>query len=57
MFQSVIQEKWDILDLSDGARALHDALLDYEGDGVYADLLIPWLHDHPHALAWLRSFA
>ncbi|MBR7634274.1 hypothetical protein [Janthinobacterium lividum] len=57
LFQSVIQEKWDLLDLSDDARALHDALLDYEGDGVYADLLIPWLHDNPHASAWLRSFA
>ncbi|PVX36220.1 hypothetical protein C8C92_2832 [Janthinobacterium sp. 78] len=54
---SVIQEEWDLCDLLDGARALHDALLDYEGDGVYADLLLPWLRANPPALAWLRSFA
>ncbi|MED5595250.1 hypothetical protein [Janthinobacterium sp. P210006] len=45
LFQSTLQEKWDLPDLSDGARALHDALLDYEGDGVYAELLTPWYPD------------
>lgn len=54
---SVIQEEWHLPDLLDGARALHDALLDYEGDGVYADRLLPWLRANPPALAWLRSFA
>lgn len=55
--RSVIQEEWHLPDLLDGARALHDALLNYAGDGVYADLLLPWLRDNPQVLGWLRSFA
>lgn len=37
-------------------RHLHDALLHYEGDAVFPDLLAPWIHANPSAHAWLASF-
>jgi hypothetical protein len=37
-------------------RGLHDALLAYEGNSAYVDVLLPWLKQHPNARTWLYSF-
>ena len=35
--------------------SLASRLLDYDGQDVFGDVLIPWLETHPGAVAWLTS--
>src|SRR5688500_14185072 len=34
-------------------RKLHDEMLDYEGDALYDDLLVPWLRGQDGERRWL----
>lgn len=38
-------------------RHLHDAMVDYEGDSLFGDLLLPWLHANDAERRWLAEFA
>lgn len=38
-------------------RELYEAILDYEGDELYADVVRPWVSAHAGERAWLKSFA
>lgn len=38
-------------------RVLYNALLDYEGTALHAELLAPWLEKNDEARQWLRGFA
>lgn len=38
-------------------RALHDTLIEYEGEACYVEVLIPWLATNPKEVEWLAAFS